>query len=173
MKIIPSEKIELTTGLSNQEVRKILRDNIRPKRGFRIGFNRPKDDKLFEGFFERDRFEIQRIIKGKNSFIPQIKGRIQTDINGTKLIADLKIHGFVIVFMTFWLVFVFLALIATIVGISTQGTNPLALIVPLIMMAFGIGLVHYGFNSEKDKSINDLNRILNARIKEKTFANNT
>ncbi len=171
MKIIPSEKIELTTGLSNEEVRKILRENIRPKRDLKIGFNIPNDDKLFEGFFEQDQFKIQRIINGRNSFIPQIKGRIQTDINGTKLIADLKIHGFVIVFMTFWLGFVFLSLIAAVVGISAQGTNPLFLIVLLITMAFGIGLMHYGFNSEKDKSINDLNRILNSRIKEKTFAN--
>tara|TARA_R110000744_G_scaffold141026_1_gene252369 strand:+ start:961 stop:1458 length:498 start_codon:yes stop_codon:yes gene_type:complete len=165
MKIIPSEKIELATGLSKQEVRKILQENIRPKKGLTIGFNKPKDDKLFEGIFEQDKFEIQRIIKGRNSFLPQIKGQIQTDINGTKLILDLKIKGFVIIFLIFWLGFVSLALIGTLVGISAQGTNPLALIFPLIMIAFGIGLAYFGFNNEKDKSINDLRQILNARIK--------
>ena len=165
MKIIPSEKLELTTGFSNQEVRKILRENIRPKKGLTFGFNKPKDDKLFEGIFEQDKFEIQRIIKGRNSFLPQIKGQIQTHINGTKLIIDLKIKGFVIIFMIFWLGFVSLALIGGIVGVLTQGTNPLTLILPLIMIAFGIGLVYFGFNNEKDKSINDLRRILNARIK--------
>jgi hypothetical protein len=172
MKIIPSNKIEITTVLSNQEVRKVLMENIRPKKGLTIGFRKPKDNKLFEGFFEQDRFEIQRIITGRNSFLPQIKGQIQPNINGTKLVADLKVNTFVIVFMTFWLGGISLALVATVIGILKQGTNPFFAIVPLIMIAFGIGLVHFGFNSEKEKSINDLKRILNGQIKEKTFANN-
>ncbi|WP_456867220.1 hypothetical protein [Galbibacter sp. BG1] len=89
MKIISSNKIEITTVLSNQEVRKVLMENIQPKKGLRIGFRKPKDNKLLEGFFEQDRFEIQRIITGRNSFLPQIKGQIQPNINGTKLDADL------------------------------------------------------------------------------------
>ena len=76
MKIIPSEKIEIITALSNQEVRKILMDHIRPKKGLTIGFNKSPDKKLFEGHFTRDKFEIQRIITGRNSFLPQIKGQI-------------------------------------------------------------------------------------------------
>jgi len=39
------------------------------------------------------------------------------------------------------------------------------------MIGFGIGLVNYGFNSQKDKSISDLKRIINGQLKEKTFAN--
>ncbi len=165
MKIIPSEKIELITELSKQEVRTILNKNIRPKRGIAFSFDKPKETKLFEGKFEQDRFEIQRIIKGRNSFLPQIKGSIQSDLNGTKLIADLKINAFVIVFMIFWFGFVFLGFLATIVGVSVQEANPIVIIAPLIMMAFGIGLVRFGFHSEKEKSINDLKRILKARIR--------
>ncbi|WP_417199799.1 hypothetical protein [Bizionia sp.] len=165
MRIIPSGKIEITTLLSNQEVRKILEENIRPKKVLTIGFNKPKDNKLFEGFFNQDKFEIQRIITGKNSFLPQIKGQIQPYINGTKIVADLKINTFVIVFMTFWLGGISLAFIGTIIGILKQGTNPFFAIVPLIMVGFGVGLVHYGFNSEREKSINDLKRILNGQIK--------
>lgn len=172
MKIIPSNKIEITTVLSNQEVRKVLMENIRPKKGLTIGLRKPKDDKLFEGFFKQNRFEIQRIITERNSFLPQIKGQIQPNIHGTKLVANLKVNTFVIVFMTFWLGGISLALVATVVGILKQGTNPFFAIVPLIMIAFGIGLVHFGFNSEKEKSINDLKRILNGQIKEKTFDNN-
>jgi hypothetical protein len=52
-----------------------------------------------------------------------------------------------------------------IIGVVNQGTNPFLLIFPLIMIAFGIGLVHYGFNSEREKSINDLKRILNGQTK--------
>jgi len=171
MKIIPSDKIEILTTLSNQEVRKILTKNIRPKKGLKIGFNKSQEKELFEGNFEQDRFEMQRIITGRNSFLPQIKGKIQPNINGTKLVADLKVHTFVIIFMIFWLTFVGFAFIMGIIGVINQGTNPFLLIFPLIMIGFGIGLVNYGFNSQKDKSINDLKRIINGQIKEKTFAN--
>ena len=166
MKIIPSDKIEILTTLSNQEVRKILAENIRPKKRLRIGFNKSKEKELFEGNIEQNRFKIQRIITGRNSFLPQIKGQIQSNINGTKLVADLKVHTSVIVFMIFWLSFVGLAFILGIVGVINQGTNPLFLIVPLIMIAFGIGLTNYGFNSQKEKSINDLKKILSGQKKE-------
>lgn len=171
MKIIPSDKIEIVTTLSNQEVRKIMAENIRPKKGFKIGFNKSSEKELFEGTLNQDKFEIQRIITGRNSFLPQIKGQIQPNINGTKLIADLKVNTFAIVFMIFWLTFIGLAFVMGIIGIMNQGTNPFLLIFPLIMIAFGIGIVHYGFNSEREKSVNELKRILNGQIKEKTFAN--
>jgi hypothetical protein len=135
-----------------------------------IGFNKSRSKQLFEGIFEQDRFEIQRIITGQNSFLPQIKGQIHPDSSGTKLVANLKVHTFVIAFMLFWLTFVVFAFVMGIIGVINQGTNPLLLIFPLIMIGFGIGLVNYGFNSQRDKSINDLKRILNGQIKEKTFA---
>ncbi|MBO0330507.1 hypothetical protein [[Muricauda] lutisoli] len=172
MKIIPSDKIEILSTLSNQEVRKILAENIRPKKGLKIGFNKYQGKELFEGNFEQDRFEIQRIITGRNSFLPQIKGQIQPNINGTKLVADLKVHTFVIAFMLFWLTFIGFALIMGIIGVISQGANPILLIFPLIMIGFGIGLVHYGFNAQKDKSINDLKRIINGQLNEKAFVKN-
>lgn len=167
LKIIPSNKVEIITTLSNQEVRKILTENIQPKKGFTFSFYKSKEHKLFEGVFDSDKFEIQRVITGRNSFLPQIKGYIRPNSNGTKLIADLKLHTFVIVFMSFWLSGVSFGLIVTIIGILKQGTNPFLVVFPLIMLAFGIGLVHYGFNSEEEKSINDLKRILSGEIKEK------
>ena len=69
--------------------------------------------------------------------------------------------------MVFWMVGVGFAFVMGIIGVINQGTNPILLIFPLIMIVFGIGLVHYGFNSEKEKSINDFKRILNGQIKEK------
>ena len=166
MKIIPSDKIEILTTLSNQEVRKILMENIRPKKMLKFGFNQSQEKELFEGNFKQDSFEIQRIITGRNSFLPQIKGQILPNINGTKLVADLKVHSFVIVFMLFWLTFLGFAFIMGIIGVINQGTNPLFLIIPLIMIGFGIGLINYGFNSQKEKSIDDLKKILNGRTKE-------
>lgn len=172
MKIIPSDKIEILTTLSNQEVRKRMTENIRPKKRLKFRFNKSQDKELFEGTFEQDRFEIQRIITGRNSFLPQIKGQIQPNISGTKLVADLKFHTFVIIFILFWMTFVGFAFVMGIIGVINQGTNPFLLIFPFIMIGFGIGFINYGFNSQREKSISDLKRILNGQIKEKTFANN-
>ena len=160
MKIIPSEKIEFNTTLSISEVNNELRKNIQPKRGVRLGFSKKENDKIFEGNHSNRKFDIQRVIYHRNSFLPQIKGTYKSSINGTKIIAELKLHGFVVVFMTFWLSGVSLALIVTIFGIVLQGTNPIAAIIPLIMLAFGFGLGHYGFNMEKENSINELKKVL-------------
>lgn len=54
MKIFPSDKIEITTSLSLEEVRTILTNNIRQKTGVIFGFNNSKNTKLFEGSFEQD-----------------------------------------------------------------------------------------------------------------------
>lgn len=159
MKIIPSEKIEFNTALSITEVNNELRKNIQPKRGIRFGFSKKENDKVFEGNHSNGKFEVQRVIYHRNSFLPQIKGTYQSSVNGTKVTAELKLHGFVVVFMTFWLSGVSLALIATIFGIITQGTNPIAVIIPIIMLAFGFGLGHFGFNMEKEKSIRELKKI--------------
>ncbi|MCX7548078.1 hypothetical protein OS188_08950 [Xanthomarina sp. F1114] len=164
MKIFPSEKIELSTKLSNQEVRSILRTYIRPKKIFKFGFKADKENKLFEGYFEQDRFKIQRIIRGRNSFIPQIEGQIQPHTGGTKLIAYLKIQTFVIVFMTFWLGGVSLSFITILVGVIMEDTPLFVIIFPLVMLVFGLGLIQYGFKRERKNSINDLKQILEIPI---------
>lgn len=171
MKLIPSDKIEILTILSYKEVRKVLTDNIRPKRVFKIGFNQSKGKELFEGEFKQDTFDIQRIISGRNSFLPQIKGEIQSDISGTRLVLDLKINTFVVVFMIIWLTFVLFGFVMGIIGVINQGINPFLLIFPLIMIGFGIGLLHYGYNSQKDKSIADLKRIIGGQVIEKKYVN--
>lgn len=122
-------------------------------------FEYPNNKELFEGVFEQDRFEIQRIVIGRNSFVPQIKGQIQTEVNGTKLTADLKISSFVMTFMILWTSFAFLFLI---IGIMffIKDDELLFAIVPLGMILFMFVIMHFGFKQEKNNSINDLKRIL-------------
>jgi hypothetical protein len=159
MKIIPSEKLEFNTTHSIIEVENKLKENIQPKRGVRFGFSKRENDKVFEGNYSNGKFNFQRVIYHRNSFLPQINGTYRNTSGGTKIIAELKIHGVVVVFLVFWLCGVSLALIATVLGIIKQGTNPMFIIVPLIMLAFGVGLGHFGFNMEKEKSISELEKI--------------
>lgn len=84
---------------------------------------------------------------------------------------DLKIHRFVIVFMAFWLGGVGLGLVGTIYGILRQETNPLFAVVPLVMLAFGIGLAFFGFNSEKEKSIAKIKQMVAGKTRNNKFTN--
>ena len=165
MNIFPSDRIEILTTLSKKEVRKILMENIRPKKGLKIEFNKPQEKELFEGNITEDRFEIQRIVTGRKSFLPKIKGHIQSNLNGSKLVLDLRVRTLVFVFMIFWLGFVGFAFIIGILGVIYQEKNPIFLILPLIMIGFGIGLLHFGYNSQKGDSINDLKGIINGELK--------
>jgi hypothetical protein len=160
MKIIPSDKIDFEIPHANQEVRKFLNNSIRPKRSIVTRIKKKEEKEIFEGIFRNDEFKIQRITNGRNSFIPQIKGKIYKHNNRTRLTADLKVRRFTKIFMLIWIVFLGLALIMGIIGVLQQGTNPLLLIFPLIMIAFAFGLVHYGFNKEKENSINELKKMV-------------
>ena len=168
MKLIPSEKIELKTDLSIQEVRDILSENIRPKKKVFLSFTREKETKRFEGTFENDEFKLQRIVVGKKSFAPQIIGKIQEDTEDTKLTMDMKLRLSTILFLIYALGFVSFALIMALIGVFNQDTNPILLIFPFIMLVFIIGLVQYSFSSEKEKSIRDMKEIFGSEILKRT-----
>src|SRR5690554_2023809 len=142
MKIIPSDKIDMMTTLSIEEVREIIRSNILPKKVLKARYSLPENRETFEGTFEQDSFEIQRIVIGRNSFVPKIKGKIYPNINGTKLIAELKISPFVITFVILWTSLVILFFIIGIMLVIFKAENSLFLIIPLGMMSFMFVLMH-------------------------------
>ena len=168
MKLIPSEKIEMKTDLSIQEVSDILANNIRPKKKVFLSFTREKEEKLFEGTFKNDEFKLQRIVVGKKSFAPQIIGKIQEDTKDTKLTMDMKLRFSTILFLIYALGFVSFALIMALVGVFNQDTNPILLIFPFVMLVFIIGLVQYSFSNEKEKSIQDMKDMFSTDILKRT-----
>lgn len=164
MKFIPAVKIELTTLLPPQEVRKLLLESIQPKEIPSFSFKRPKTIKSFEGYFHEDRFQIQRIITGRNSFLPQITGYIKPHLNGTKLVAELKLQSFVVVFMIAWLSILSLGLVLTVVGsFRNNDSEPSFILIPVFMILSGIGMAYFGFNTEKKKAISSIKRIISAQ----------
>tara|TARA_R110000868_G_scaffold384244_4_gene651676 strand:+ start:45 stop:572 length:528 start_codon:yes stop_codon:yes gene_type:complete len=173
MKILPIENITLVSNLRKEELLAILSENLQKKRGLRFGFTQPKNQKLFEGYLYNDSFEIQRVINYRNSFLPQISGKISTRLDKARIELKLKPHSFVLVFISLWLGGVGLGLIGSLIGIFTQGVNPLACLPLIVMFGFGIGLTNFGFKTESKKAKNDLTKIFKARIEEKTFTNNT
>ena len=163
MKIIPGENIEFITDYTFDEIRKILIENVEPKKGVRLNFNKTENDKIFEGKINSDNFVIQKVIYYRNSFLPQIYGKWESLNNDSKITIRLKLHNFTYIFAMIWITFVSITFIFSLIGILEQGTNPIFGIVPVLMIIFGILLFNYGFEKEKKNSISDLKRILKAR----------
>lgn len=163
MKIIPSDSIELITPFSKSEVQKILHENIIPKRTLKNKLDKHKIDKPFEGEFSGKQFVIQRVINYKNSFLPQIKGIIIQEADGSKIKATLKIHRLVALFMYIWLIGVSFGGIMTVYAFLTKGANIMATIVFLPMLILGLILMNTAFNKEKETAIKKLTELLQAR----------
>lgn len=157
MKYLPFERITYRTNLSEQEVITRLLDFVEPKK-FGFGRNPVKE---YEGFINNNYFEINRIIKGRNSFLPQISGVIQKHHYETQIEVKMKLHWLVFVFLIFWCGFVVLFLISTLIMEDLKSLN---FFLPIFMLIFAYLLTMYGFKSESKKSKEDLIRIFEARI---------
>jgi len=154
MKFLPYERLKIKTTLSSQEALKRLDNAIEPKRYFRLFGSGTKP---YQGKVEGSHFEISRIIGYRNSFLPMIKGDVQTEIGGCTIYISMKPHIFIIAFMIFWLGGIGLAFLATLGPfVSSLGqistADPSLLLFPGGMLAFGYALFLGGFKFESIKS---------------------
>ncbi|MFS4470678.1 hypothetical protein [Chryseobacterium sp. T20] len=95
MKYLPFERITYKTNLSEEEVLTRLSGFVEPKK-FGLGRNYIKE---YEGSIHNNSFEISRVIQYRNSFLPQINGRIQNGNDGVKIQVTLSLHAFVSFFL--------------------------------------------------------------------------
>jgi hypothetical protein len=158
MKYLPFEHIIYTTHLSKQEIIKRLSDATEPKRNA-FASNR-KSTKEYEGFINDDHFEINRIIRNRNSFLPQIRGSIQENNHKTQIDVKMELHVFVFVFLIFWCLFVLLFLIIVLITVEKISFDVL---IPVGMLVFAYALTMFGFKSESMRSKEDLKKIFEAK----------
>lgn len=59
---------------------------------------------LFQGSFADGRFQIMRIVKGRNSFNPVIRGQLARVAGGTRIDAQMQLHPLVIGFLAIFTV---------------------------------------------------------------------
>jgi hypothetical protein len=97
--------------------------------------------------------------------LPLIKGEVTNTVNGSKINVKMDLIIFAKFFIIIWLGGVLLALLATLYTFFNDGESSINIIfIPAIMFVFGIVLVALGFKYESKKSINDLEKILKAKI---------
>ena len=154
MAFVPFEKLVYETNLARYEVINRINNIVQPRDIFhmfkkdRYGYGKP-----YQGEVHGNEFNITRVIRYQNSFLPIIKGTIiETGNNQTKIIVKMRMHGFVIVFMS-----IFLG-VATIMSVITL---PLILITreldftflgSFLTVLFGYLLMTCAFKYESNKS---------------------
>jgi hypothetical protein len=159
MTFLPFETIVIETPLTKEDTIINLTKNIEPEKTFR--FLNKSDTKAFEGHLRGNEFEIKRIINYRNSFLPIIKGRVETSGQGTRITIDMRLHAVVIVFMLIWFGFVGLFFIASIIN-SEDGNE--TILFPLGMLVFGYALTMGGYLFESFRTKEVLTDIIKGRI---------
>lgn len=92
-------------------------------------WNRPdKEGPPFTGRVRDRTFRISQVVRGRNSFIPWVWGRVDQTPTGARLKVTMLMHPFVLVFRLFWL-----AIVGRGIWTENRGTRaPL-----IILFAFG------------------------------------
>ncbi|GAB4266049.1 MAG: hypothetical protein Kow0080_06890 [Candidatus Promineifilaceae bacterium] len=113
MLFLPYTKYTIKTGLSPQEAEAWLMQ-ITEKRKLRFGLSR--NHKAFEGKVENGRFNINRIIHYRNSFLPVVIGDIKDDLDVTRIEITMRLHLAVLVVLVISLVVGITGTVMTLIG---------------------------------------------------------
>ena len=151
MKLIPSEKIELTTAFTTAEIEKLLLKNIREHKSYKVSFNK-EDTKggYLIGHVYPNGFSCKKFTYQRNSFLPQ----------GTNVKINLKVDSFIIIFLYLFITVIFCVFLVTLYMVTTQGSEPYIALIPLAILVIFTALPHIGFQLEKEHTIAELKRIL-------------
>jgi hypothetical protein len=165
MKLLPIENITYQTKLKEEDIIHRLVENIEPKKMFRFGSGSTKP---YEGEIDENTFSIRRIIRNKNSFLPQIKGKIEKEYYSTIISVKMRLRLSVIIFLCFWcgcVGFICMLIIFIILTKSSESSGfPVGAIIPFGMLFFAYGLTMVSFKAESNKSKKYLKELFEADI---------
>lgn len=160
MPLVPYLRRELESSKAPAEVEQAMRAAVEPRRLLRFG----PPTRPFEGVVGDGSFEVRRIIGYRNSFLPQIRGTISAAAEGTRIAITMSLHPFTLVFTIVWLGGVAAGcLVALVTVIQKGGGNPLMVLGPAGMFAFGWLLAAGGFTFEARKAMALLAKTMGAR----------
>jgi hypothetical protein len=155
----------MQSHLPAQTVLERVKALVREAPGFRqslkeaFGF-RPDGGPPFIGKVQGNEFKCYRDIRYRNSFLPRIAGRVDSDHNGTRIDVIMYLHPLVLVFVLFWLGGVGVGAAAAL----RQGDGGPWTLVPIGMFVFGVALTLGGFYPEAIKA----RRLLEQHIRSPT-----
>jgi hypothetical protein len=162
MKFLPIENKTYFAPLTAAEVRERLAAAIEPKQMLRNPYKRT-NTKPYEGHLNHNHFEINRIIRYRNSFLPQIKGQILPGDNGTEVKVKMRLSVFVYIFLIIWCGSLGLFVIAFSLDSMMEGAFDPVIFIPLGMLLFAYVMVTVGFKYEAKKAKKDLANLLEGK----------
>jgi hypothetical protein len=164
MILLPYERFKIRTNLGKPELLERLADSIEPRVFFRSFKGNVSP---FEGSIEGSHFEINRILRYRNSFQPMISGDIASDNTGCSISITMNLHIIVLIFMIFWLfttgIFFISELGPFFTSLQQTGTVDLGLLVTAgDMFLFGYALMQVCFKIESSISKKFLRELFQA-----------
>lgn len=167
MKYLPFENITYRSKLDADVIIEKLKKEIEPRKTFRMtGVFGNSNHKPYEGSIEGKTFNISRIIRYQNSFLPKIKGDVNKDINGTRINVKMRLHLFVIIFMFIWFGGVGFGCFTVLSIAFIKKSFDAIYLLPFGMLLFGYLLVTLGFKYESIKSKKYLSQLFEAEMEE-------
>ncbi|MFK7971608.1 MAG: hypothetical protein AB8F95_14680 [Bacteroidia bacterium] len=171
MKYFPFEHITYRSTLDANTILNRLGENIEPVKTSKMtriaklaGSFGSNVHKPYSGSIHGMSFSIQRIINYRNSFLPKIEGELEEDLFGTTITVKMKPHLAILVFMSIWLGFVGLFLLAMVAVSIRKETFEIITLIPVFMLLFGYGLITFGFKHESLKSKKYLAELFEAEV---------
>ena len=117
--VLPYKQLVFESPLSKEEaIHRLSLEVAKPRTGLRW---RETRSEKFEGMVSAESFQITRIIRYRNSFLPVIYGRFATLGPGVRIEVTMKLHIIVLVFSFIWLSFVGGFALLTIPQLLTTG----------------------------------------------------
>lgn len=162
MKFLPYEHTTYKTRLKPAEVTERLMKITEPKKVIRSAYFGSKSGKQYEGEIGLNSFTITRIIGYRNSFLPRIKGRVETDVEGACIRLTMHLPVFVGVFIGFWCAAVGFACVVVLTRSIQLGVFHAYGLIPFAMLLFAYGLTMGAFLYETKRSKNDLSQLWDA-----------
>jgi hypothetical protein len=154
---MPFYRFHLDTPLSESAAFERIQEFTRTRRrSFRewIAVNITREDNTvgppFLGKIGRGTFRLRRDIRYRNSFLPLVWGRIVPSRVGSRVNVTMFLHPLVAVFMVFW--FSGLGYGVVKLWVHRKEAVPFAVLVPVVMILFGVALVLVCFIPEAIKA---------------------
>ncbi len=89
------KRLTIDSPLSQEEAAAKLLEAVAPLRVFYFGFEtRPE---VFQGSVSKDEFQISRIIRYRNSFLPMLYGRFYPRETGSRIRVVMTLHPFILI----------------------------------------------------------------------------
>jgi hypothetical protein len=154
--MIKRKKYILETKMKDYELFKIIDQN----RQSDIGLFHGKEHEYFKGQTYGKKFQIQRIVDGRNSFVPIIEGVIEQENEKCVIECVFRPYSFVKAFAIFAFIFIACMLTVLIIGLVNKTTkeNIFVFFIFAMISVLSLGLFSF-YDSETSKDLSKLKEL--------------